>query len=88
MGDPRGLIETAFYGLTVGMFLPLLQRLSESWHTGSVVGLVLLLSAAPLWLMNIRYDLPSYANTFMVWHLLVAVACLAVAFLDLFGVSW
>ena len=58
MGDPRGLTETAIYGLTVGMLLPLIQRLSGSWHAAGVTASVLLLIAAPLWLTNLRYDLP------------------------------
>ena len=67
MGDPRGLTETAIYGLTVGMLLPLI--------------------AAPLWLTNLRYDLPGYAYPFMIWHLRVAMLCLAIAFLCVLGTA-
>jgi len=87
MGDPRGLTETAIYGLTLGLLLPLLQRFSDSWHAAGVGASILLLMAAPLWLANLRYDLPNYAYPFMIWHLRLSVLCLATAFLYVFGLA-
>ena len=85
MGDPNGLTETAIYGVTVGLALPMLKQIAASSQIASVALTILLLLAAPLWLANLRFPLPERAYPFMIWHLRLAVLFVALGFVWALG---
>lgn len=74
----HGLVESVAYLIGVALVLPLLDHLHDVFPLVAIVLSVLVLAPLPIWAYQLRYELPAWLETGLIWHAITLWGCLLV----------